>query len=73
MPVKKSRFRPSGLTCGKRNVNYGYSSHCEVLGQYRHFTPAMKMGLTSTQLEWRDLIVALIAENAHEFSTFTIL
>ena len=36
----------------------------EVLGQYRRFTPAMKMGLTSTQLEWRDLIVAPITENA---------
>lgn len=29
--------------------------------RYHHLTPAMKMGLTSTQLEWRDLIVAPIA------------
>ena len=41
--------------------------------RYQHFTPAMKMGLTSTKLEWRDLIVAPIAENAHEFSTSTAL
>ncbi|WP_233220048.1 response regulator transcription factor [Pleurocapsa sp. CCALA 161] len=33
----------------------------------------MKMGLTSTKLEWRDLIVAPISENAHEFSTSTVL
>jgi hypothetical protein len=41
--------------------------------RYQHLTPAMKMGLTSTKLEWRDLIVAPISENAHEFSTSTIL
>ena len=27
------------------------------------------MGLTSTQLQWQDLILAPIPENAHEFST----
>ena len=31
--------------------------------RYQHLTPAMKMGLTSTQLEWRDLIVAPIAKS----------
>lgn len=41
--------------------------------RYQHLTPAMKMGLTSTKLEWRDLIVAPIAEKAHEFSTSTVL
>ncbi len=41
--------------------------------RYSHFTPAMKMGLTSTQLEWRDLIVAPIAPNAHNFVTSTDL
>ncbi len=41
--------------------------------RYQYFTPAMKMGLTSTQLQWRDLIVAPIAENAHKFSTSTAL
>lgn len=41
--------------------------------RYQYFTPAMKMGLTSTQLQWRDLIVAPITENAHEFSTSTAL
>ena len=40
--------------------------------RYQNFTPAMKMGLTSTQLKWRDLIIAPIAENAHEFSTSTV-
>jgi IS1 family transposase len=41
--------------------------------RYQHLTPAMKMGLTSTKLEWQDLIVAPIAQNAHEFSTSTVL
>ena len=41
--------------------------------RYHHVTPAMQMGLTSTRLDWRDLIVAPIPENAHEFSTSTIL
>lgn len=41
--------------------------------RYQHLTPAMKMGLTSTQLEWRDLILAPIPENAHEFPTSTVL
>ncbi len=41
--------------------------------RYQHLTPAMKMGLTTTQLQWRDLILAPIAENAHEFSTSTAL
>ena len=41
--------------------------------RYRHLTPAMKMGLTSTRLDWRDLIIAPIPENAHEFTTSTIL
>ena len=41
--------------------------------RYQHLTPAMKMGLTSTQLEWQDLILAPIPENAHEFSTSTVL
>ena len=41
--------------------------------RYQHLTPAMKMGLTSTQLQWQDLILAPIPENAHEFSTSTIL
>ena len=41
--------------------------------RYRHLTPGMKMGLTSTRLGWRDLIIAPIPENAHEFSTSTIL
>jgi hypothetical protein len=35
--------------------------------RYQHLTPAMKMDLTSTRLEWRDLILAPIPENAHEF------
>ncbi len=30
--------------------------------RYQHLTPGMKMGLTSTRLEWRDLIVAPIAQ-----------
>ena len=30
--------------------------------RYQHLTPAMKMGLTSTQLEWQDLILAPIAQ-----------
>ena len=41
--------------------------------RYQHLTPAMKMGLTSTQLEWQDLILAPIAENAHKFPTSTVL
>ena len=41
--------------------------------RYQHLTPAMKMGLTSTQLEWRDLIIAPIAETAHNFTTSTNL
>ena len=41
--------------------------------RYQHLTPAMKMGLTTTQLQWRDLILAPISENAHEFSTSTNL
>ena len=49
--------------------------------RYNHLTPAMKMGLTSTRLEWRDLIVAPLAvgaaslttEKAHQFYTSTIL
>ncbi|WP_019503399.1 IS1 family transposase [Pleurocapsa sp. PCC 7319] len=41
--------------------------------RYQHFTPGMKMGLTTTQLEWRDLILAPIPENAHKFSTSTVL
>ena len=41
--------------------------------RYRHLTPAMKMGLTSTRLDWRDLIIAPIPENAHEFITSTVL
>ncbi|WP_013334776.1 IS1 family transposase [Gloeothece verrucosa] len=40
--------------------------------RYNHLTPAMKMGLTTTQLTWRDLIVAPIAENAHKFPTSTV-
>ena len=39
----------------------------------RHLTPAMKMGLTSTRLEWRDLIVAPITDKAHQFFTSTVL
>ena len=30
--------------------------------RYQHLTPAMKMGLTSTQLEWQDLILAPITK-----------
>ncbi len=41
--------------------------------RYQHLTPAMKMGLTSTQLEWQDLILAPIADNAHKFHTSTVL
>ena len=41
--------------------------------RYQYLTPAMKMGLTSTQLEWQDLILAPIAENAHKLSTSTNL
>ena len=39
--------------------------------RYNHLTPAMKMGLTSTRLEWRDLIVAPIPQKAHHFVTST--
>ncbi|MDJ0691263.1 MAG: hypothetical protein QNJ41_22495 [Xenococcaceae cyanobacterium MO_188.B32] len=41
--------------------------------RYQHLTPAMKQKLTTTQLQWQDLILAPIAENAHEFSTSTVL
>ena len=57
--------------------------------RYKHLTPAMKMGLTTNKLQWRDLILApiaqrllrrprsaslwLIAENAHKFPTSTVL
>jgi IS1 family transposase len=41
--------------------------------RYQHLTPAMKMDLTSTKLEWQDLILAPIPKNAHEFSTSTVL
>ncbi len=41
--------------------------------RYQHLTPAMKMGLTTTKLQWRDLILAPIAENAYELSTSTNL
>ncbi len=41
--------------------------------RYRHLTPAMKQKLTTTQLQWQDLILAPISENAHEFSTSTVL
>jgi IS1 family transposase len=41
--------------------------------RYHHLTPAMKMGLTTMPLDWRHLIAAPIPENAHQFSTSTIL
>lgn len=41
--------------------------------RYQHLTPGMKMGLTSTQLQCQDLILAPIPKNAHEFSTSTVL
>ena len=41
--------------------------------RYHHLTPAMKMGLTSSRLEWRDLIVAPITDKAHKFFTSTVL
>ena len=44
-----------------------------IANGFVNFTPAMKMGLVSTQLPWRDLILAPIPENAHEFSSSTVL
>jgi hypothetical protein len=41
--------------------------------RYRHQTPAMRMGLTTTQLTWRDLILSPIPEKAYQFTTSTIL
>ncbi len=41
--------------------------------RYKHLTPAMKMGLTTNKLQWRDLILAPIAENAHKLPTSTVL
>jgi hypothetical protein len=37
--------------------------------RYRHQTPAMKMGLTTTQLTWRDLILAPIWAKGSEAVT----
>jgi hypothetical protein len=31
----------------------------------------MKMGLTTTRLTWKDLIIAPIPENAHDFGSLT--
>jgi IS1 family transposase len=40
--------------------------------RYVHQTPAMRMGLTTTRLTWRDLIIAPIPENAHNFGSLTV-
>lgn len=40
--------------------------------RYVHQTPAMRMGLTTTRLMWRDLIIAPIPENAHNFGSLTV-